>query len=148
MAHQGPAALGIAVVAMSEELGTAMAHRALEHLLQYGEPPRQVRARLTLSCVPPLAVRTVKVQVAAVNRGSDHRLHLCTEKDPCCVLRGVALVCRRAIPLALALLNVSSPHAGRHGRAVAAVPRHRCGGCPECCGRAGWAPGCPACASG
>jgi len=39
MAHQGPAALGIAVVAMSEELGTAMAHRALEHLLQYGEPP-------------------------------------------------------------------------------------------------------------
>ena len=44
MAHQGPAALGIAVVAMSEELGTAMAHRALEHLLQYGEPPvRSVR---------------------------------------------------------------------------------------------------------
>ena len=39
MAHQGPAALGIAVVAMSEDLGTAMAHRALEHLLQYGEPP-------------------------------------------------------------------------------------------------------------
>ena len=39
MAHQGPAALGIALVAMSEELGTAMAHRALEHLLQYGEPP-------------------------------------------------------------------------------------------------------------
>ncbi|CAK0782745.1 hypothetical protein CVIRNUC_005940 [Coccomyxa viridis] len=59
MAHQGPAALGIAVVAMSEELGTAMAHRALEHLLQYGEPP-----------------------------------------------------VRRAIPLALALLNVSSPTLG------------------------------------
>ena len=54
----------------------------------------------------------MKVQVAAVHRGSDHRLHLCTEGDPGCVLRGVALVCRRAIPLALALLNVSSPTLG------------------------------------
>ena len=39
VAHQGVAVLGLATVAMSEELGTAMAHRALEHLLQYGEPP-------------------------------------------------------------------------------------------------------------
>ena len=31
--------LGLATVALGEELGTAMAHRALEHLLQYGEPP-------------------------------------------------------------------------------------------------------------
>ncbi len=38
MAHQGPAVLGIALVAMAEDLGAAMAHRALEHLLQYGEP--------------------------------------------------------------------------------------------------------------
>jgi 26S proteasome regulatory subunit N1 len=37
VAHQGPATLGIALVAMGEELGTSMAHRALEHLLQYGE---------------------------------------------------------------------------------------------------------------
>jgi hypothetical protein len=38
VAHQGPAVLGIALVAMAEDLGAAMAHRALEHLLQYGEP--------------------------------------------------------------------------------------------------------------
>ena len=38
VAHQGPAVLGIALVAMAEDLGSTMAHRALEHLLQYGEP--------------------------------------------------------------------------------------------------------------
>lgn len=32
------AVLGVAMVASGEELGTAMAYRALEHLLQYGEP--------------------------------------------------------------------------------------------------------------
>ena len=31
--------MGIALVAMAEDLGSRMAHRALEHLLQYGEPP-------------------------------------------------------------------------------------------------------------
>lgn len=31
--------MGIALVAMAEDLGSGMAHRALEHLLQYGEPP-------------------------------------------------------------------------------------------------------------
>ncbi|KAK9829660.1 hypothetical protein WJX72_007157 [[Myrmecia] bisecta] len=36
-AHQGPAVIGIALIAMAEDLGAAMAHRALEHLLQYGE---------------------------------------------------------------------------------------------------------------
>ncbi|GFS30593.1 26S proteasome regulatory subunit S2 1A [Actinidia rufa] len=35
--HQGPAVLGIAMVAMGEELGLEMAIRSLEHLLQYGE---------------------------------------------------------------------------------------------------------------
>jgi hypothetical protein len=35
---QGAAVLGIAMVAMSEELGTGMAVRTMEHLLQYGEP--------------------------------------------------------------------------------------------------------------
>ncbi|KAK9903923.1 hypothetical protein WJX75_000553 [Coccomyxa subellipsoidea] len=59
VAHQGPATLGIALVALSEELGISMAHRALEHLLQYGEPS-----------------------------------------------------VRRAVPLALALLNVSNPTLG------------------------------------
>mmetsp|Transcript_17190 Transcript_17190/g.44108 ORF Transcript_17190/g.44108 Transcript_17190/m.44108 type:complete len:912 (-) Transcript_17190:167-2902(-) len=37
--HQGPAVLGIAVIAMGEELGTDMAMRMMEHLLQYGEAP-------------------------------------------------------------------------------------------------------------
>lgn len=36
--HQAVAVLGIAVVAMGEELGAEMAQRAFEHLLQYGEP--------------------------------------------------------------------------------------------------------------
>jgi hypothetical protein len=31
--------MGIALIAMAENLGTQMASRALEHLLQYGEPP-------------------------------------------------------------------------------------------------------------
>ncbi|KAF5744081.1 hypothetical protein HS088_TW08G00674 [Tripterygium wilfordii] len=35
--HQGPAVLGIAMVAMAEELGLDMSIRSLEHLLQYGE---------------------------------------------------------------------------------------------------------------
>mmetsp|Transcript_43009 Transcript_43009/g.71701 ORF Transcript_43009/g.71701 Transcript_43009/m.71701 type:complete len:897 (+) Transcript_43009:349-3039(+) len=38
-AHQGVSVLGIALVAMSEDLGNGMALRAMEHLLQYGEPP-------------------------------------------------------------------------------------------------------------
>lgn len=37
-AHQAPAVLGIALVAMAEELGTEMAVRSLEHMLQYGDP--------------------------------------------------------------------------------------------------------------
>ncbi len=57
-AHQAVAALGLGLVAAGEELGAAMAHRALEHLLQYGDAPA-----------------------------------------------------RRGVPLALALLNVSSPDA-------------------------------------
>ena len=37
-AHQPVAVLGLGLLAMSEELGGQMSHRALEHLLQYGEP--------------------------------------------------------------------------------------------------------------
>ena len=37
--HQSAAVLGLALVAMGEDLGRDMAHRSLEHLLQYGEPP-------------------------------------------------------------------------------------------------------------
>lgn len=35
--HQGPAVMGIAPVAMAEELGIDMAIRSMEHLLKYGE---------------------------------------------------------------------------------------------------------------
>lgn len=37
-AHHAVAALGIGVVANGEDLGVHMAHRALEHVLQYGDP--------------------------------------------------------------------------------------------------------------
>ena len=51
--HQGPAVLGIAMVAMAEELGSDMAIRSLEHLLQYGEQNirRAVPLALGLLCI-------------------------------------------------------------------------------------------------
>ncbi|KAE9457681.1 hypothetical protein C3L33_10407, partial [Rhododendron williamsianum] len=51
--HQGPAVLGIAMVAMAEELGIEMAIRSLEHLLQYGEQNirRAVPLALGLLCI-------------------------------------------------------------------------------------------------
>ncbi|XP_038684206.1 26S proteasome non-ATPase regulatory subunit 2 homolog A [Tripterygium wilfordii] len=51
--HQGPAVLGIAMVAMAEELGIDMSIRSLEHLLQYGEQNirRAVPLALGLLCV-------------------------------------------------------------------------------------------------
>ncbi|CAN7109042.1 unnamed protein product [Brassica rapa subsp. narinosa] len=51
--HQGPAVLGIAMVAMSEELGLDMAIRSLERVLQYGEQNirRAVPLALGLLCI-------------------------------------------------------------------------------------------------
>ncbi|XP_062229711.1 26S proteasome non-ATPase regulatory subunit 2 homolog A-like isoform X1 [Phragmites australis] len=51
--HQGPAVLGIALIAMAEELGAEMAVRSLERLLQYGEQNirRAVPLALGLLCV-------------------------------------------------------------------------------------------------
>ncbi|KAH8484597.1 hypothetical protein H0E87_028904, partial [Populus deltoides] len=51
--HQGPAVLGIAMIAMAEELGLEMAIRSLEHLLQYGEQniSRAVPLALGLLCI-------------------------------------------------------------------------------------------------
>ncbi|KAI4322714.1 hypothetical protein L6164_022381 [Bauhinia variegata] len=51
--HQGPAVLGIAMVAMAEELGLKMAIRSLKHLLQYGEQNirRVVPLALGLLCI-------------------------------------------------------------------------------------------------
>lgn len=44
--HQSMAVMGIALVAMTEELGSAMIHRTMEHLLLYGKTP--VRAAVPL----------------------------------------------------------------------------------------------------
>ncbi|XP_038972855.1 26S proteasome non-ATPase regulatory subunit 2 homolog A-like isoform X2 [Phoenix dactylifera] len=51
--HQGPAVLGIALIAMAEELGLDMAIRSLEHLLQYGEQNirRAVPLALGILCI-------------------------------------------------------------------------------------------------
>ncbi|KAJ6840096.1 26S proteasome non-ATPase regulatory subunit 2-like protein A-like [Iris pallida] len=51
--HQGPAVLGIALVAMGEDLGLDMAIRSLEHLLQYGEHNirRAVPLALAILCI-------------------------------------------------------------------------------------------------
>lgn len=59
--HQGPAVLGIAMVAMAEELGVEMAIRSLEHLLQYGEQNirRAVPLALGLLCISNPKVSSV-----------------------------------------------------------------------------------------
>ncbi|KAJ1686581.1 hypothetical protein LUZ63_017971 [Rhynchospora breviuscula] len=51
--HQGPAVLGIALIAMAEELGMEMAVRSLERLLQYGEQNirRAVPLALGVLCI-------------------------------------------------------------------------------------------------
>ncbi|XP_065875692.1 26S proteasome non-ATPase regulatory subunit 2 homolog A-like [Euphorbia lathyris] len=51
--HQGPAVLGIAMVAMAEELGVEMAIRSMGHLLKYGEQSirRAVPLALGLLCI-------------------------------------------------------------------------------------------------
>jgi 26S proteasome regulatory subunit N1 len=48
-AHQTVAALGLGLVSMGEELGAGMAHRGLEHLLQYGEAPARRGVPLALA---------------------------------------------------------------------------------------------------
>jgi 26S proteasome regulatory subunit N1 len=47
--HQGVAALGLALVTVGEEVGSQMAMRATEHLLQYGEPPVKRAVPLALA---------------------------------------------------------------------------------------------------
>lgn len=59
--HQGPAVLGIALIAMSEELGAEMAVRSLERLLQYGEQNirRAVPLALGILCISNPKVNVV-----------------------------------------------------------------------------------------
>ncbi|KAL9252123.1 26S proteasome non-ATPase regulatory subunit 2 homolog A-like protein [Drosera capensis] len=51
--HQGAAVIGIAMIAMAEELGVEMAIRSLEHLLHYGEQNirKAVPLALALLCI-------------------------------------------------------------------------------------------------
>ncbi|PRQ38825.1 putative armadillo-like helical protein [Rosa chinensis] len=58
--HQGPAVLGISMVAMAEELGLEMAIRSLEHLLQYGQQSIRKAAPLALGL---LCISNPKVNV-------------------------------------------------------------------------------------
>ncbi|WJX65314.1 26S proteasome non-ATPase regulatory subunit 2 A [Trifolium repens] len=58
--HQGTAVLGIAMVAMAEELGLDMAIRSLEHLLKYGD--RNVRRAVPLA-LGLLCISNLKVNV-------------------------------------------------------------------------------------
>nr|GMD33406.1 26S proteasome non-ATPase regulatory subunit 2 homolog A [Ipomoea batatas] len=57
--YQEPAVLGIAMVAMTEELGLEMAIRSLEHLLQYGE--QNIRRAV------PLALGLLRISNPKVN---------------------------------------------------------------------------------
>uniref|UniRef100_A0A0D6R055 26S proteasome non-ATPase regulatory subunit 2 homolog n=1 Tax=Araucaria cunninghamii TaxID=56994 RepID=A0A0D6R055_ARACU len=58
--HQAPAVIGIALVAMAEELGLEMAIRSLEHLLQYGE--QNIRRAVPLA-LGLLSISNPKVNV-------------------------------------------------------------------------------------
>ncbi|KAK8537230.1 hypothetical protein V6N12_043403 [Hibiscus sabdariffa] len=61
--HQGPAVLGIAMVATAEELGLEMSIRSLEHLLQYGKPNirRAVPLALGLLCTSNPKVKVINI---------------------------------------------------------------------------------------
>lgn len=59
-AHQMPAVLGMALIAMGEDLGSDMCTRTIEHLLQYGEGPVRKACPLALAL---LATSNPKVVV-------------------------------------------------------------------------------------
>ncbi|OVA05659.1 Proteasome/cyclosome repeat [Macleaya cordata] len=71
--HQGPAVLGIAMVAMAEELGLEMAIRSLEHLLQYGEQNirRAVPLALGLLCISNPKVVNVMDTLSRLSHDTD-----------------------------------------------------------------------------
>ncbi|KAG1670671.1 hypothetical protein FOA52_010946 [Chlamydomonas sp. UWO 241] len=57
--HQGPAVIGLALIAMAEPCGAQMAGRSLEHMLQYGEP--SVRRAV------PLAIAVLNISSPDMN---------------------------------------------------------------------------------
>lgn len=52
-AHLGAATIGVGLIAMGEDLGTAMATRMLEHLLSYADPDVRAAVPLTLALLRP-----------------------------------------------------------------------------------------------
>ncbi|EEC72100.1 hypothetical protein OsI_05066 [Oryza sativa Indica Group] len=87
--HQGPAVLGIALIAMAEELGAEMAVRPLERLLQYGEQNirRAVPLALGILCIsnPKAAIISLGLIGAGTNNACfaifqvtiTKKLHIC-----------------------------------------------------------------------
>ncbi|KAL2466538.1 26S proteasome non-ATPase regulatory subunit 2B [Abeliophyllum distichum] len=67
--YHGPAVLGIAMVAMAEELGLEMAIHSLEHLLQYGEQNIRTAVPLALGL---LCISNPKVNVMNTLRRLSH----------------------------------------------------------------------------
>lgn len=98
--------LGLALIAMAEPLGSTMASRMLEHLLQYGEPPGG--AALPVGAPMAACIGCDRLHACCHLRGLTQLLALLAPPTRCC--RPVAArAVRRAVPLALALLNVSDP---------------------------------------
>lgn len=61
--------LGLGLIGMAEDLGNAMAHRALEHLLQYGDTA--VRSAISTCTVPAFAATNFSVLlVVGLNEGT------------------------------------------------------------------------------
>lgn len=113
--------MGIALVAMGEELGKDMAQRSMEHLLQYGDPFVRCAARITWKALVPFNMATVKLL-----QGSPRHCTFCRLLDvrsgqgrPLAYTEATAyadcsvkLLRRRAVPLAVVLLNTSNPSMG------------------------------------
>ena len=57
--HQSSAVLGLGLIGMAEDLGSAMAHRALEHLLQYGDSAVRLVALTVSTAGKPLQCQMV-----------------------------------------------------------------------------------------
>ncbi|KAL7603088.1 hypothetical protein Lser_V15G17043 [Lactuca serriola] len=79
---QGPAVLGIGMVAMAEELGLDMVIRSLEHLLQYGEQNIRKAVPLALGL---LSISNPKVHVmdtlSRLTHDADTKVAMCFENE-------------------------------------------------------------------
>ncbi len=102
-AHQGAAVLGLALVAMAEDLGQQMSNRTLEHLLQYGD--------LAVRCVVCVwCVWCVVCAMCVFHEQQIHTSYIISPPPPFSSHTSYHThTPRRAVPLAIAILNVSNP---------------------------------------